>query len=397
MRKNRSLLLFFLFTYTVAHGQTIQGKVVDEKTGEPIPYTSTSVVGTNQFTLRNESGDFEICINTFPVTLRFGHITYQLRELKFANIEKTYVKLYPANLTLREVVIGPKNVEKLLVEALTKAKLQKQNITYAKSFYRQFTTINNAPSAIYEFFYNVKWNAEGINGWNSSHSRFATADANPISSINNQSFLTYICSDMLLSPKSNKSIRLETLKDYNIHIDRYIEQKEQSIVVINYNPKGKSRKKMFVDSTYYIGLSDKNVYRLESESINLPNNCKGVKDFKTINPSVLNTVTTFKLDNQKTPILESTATKLNISFSSEEKSYHINVTSLLSIYQIDATLKKLEFVPLEVNITDKKAIESIKYDAEFWKNNSIVKRTYLEGAFIKMMERKQAFGTMTNL
>ena len=381
----------------MALGQTIQGKVVDEKTGEAIPYTSIGVVGTNQFTLSNESGEFEIRINTFPVTLRFGHISYQLRELNVASIEKIVVKLYPANITLREVVIGPKNAKKLLVDALTKAKLQIQNISYAKSFYRQFTTINNTPSAIYELFYNVKWNTEGINGWNASHSRFATADANPIFSINNQSFLTFIYSGMLLSPKSDKSIRLETLKDYNIRIERYIEQKDQSIVVINCKPKRKSGKKMYVNSTYYIGLSDKNVYRLESESINLPNNFKEVKDFKTINPSVLHTVTTFKLDNQKKPILESTATKLNISFSSEKKLYHINVTSLLSIYQIDATLKKLQFVPLNVNITDKKVIESIKYDAEFWKNNSIVKRTNLEGAFIKMMESKQAFGTMTNL
>ena len=138
------------------------------------------------------------------------------------------------------------------------------------------------------------------------------------------------------------------------------------------------------------------IYRIENELTNLPNNFKEVKDYKTVKPSVLTTISTFKANGDKIPVLESTATKLNISFISEKQPYHINVTSLLTVYQTDNRLKNQEFVSLDVNITDKKVIESIKYDADFWKNNPIVKRTNLETEFTKMMERKQAFGTMTN-
>ena len=222
------------------------------------------------------------------------------------------------------------------------------------------------------------------------------AEANPIFTVNNQSFLTFIFSGMLLSDKSGKSIRLSTIKDYKIRIDHYIEKKDQSIAVITCRPKKTSRKKMYVNSTYYIGTNNMHTYRIENELINLPNNFKDVDKFKTTKPSVLTTISTFKSSGTNIPTLESTATRLNVSFNSDKQPFNINVNSILSVYRIDTSLNKQKFTPLDVTIRDKTVIESMKYDAIFWKNNPIVKRTALQGSFIKMMESKQAFGTMTN-
>ncbi len=396
MRKNCFIFLLLLLSYSPSFAQVIQGKVTDEKTGEGIPYTSIGVIGTNMVTVTNETGDFELKVNSLPVNVRFNHVSYLIADVNFSVQEKTNIKLKQANITLNQVVITPKNAEKLLVSALKYAKENSNQLTYTKGFYRQLTTVNNGPSEIYELFYDLKWSPENIKGWSAKKSRFATAEVNPNFSINNQSFLTFIFSGMLLPKESGKHISLETIKNYKISIKGYIEQKDRSIAIITCTIKSPSRKKMYVNSTYYIGTKNMHIYRIENELTNLPNNFKEVKDYKTVKPSVLTTISTFKANGDKIPVLESTATKLNISFISEKQPYHINVTSLLTVYQTDNRLKNQEFVSLDVNITDKKVIESIKYDADFWKNNPIVKRTNLETDFTKMMERKQAFGTMTN-
>ena len=74
----------------------------------------------------------------------------------------------------------------------------------------------------------------------------------------------------------------------------------------------------------------------------------------------------------------------------------MDINSLLSVYNIDPSLKNQKFRAIDGETKDKNVIESIAYDPIFWKNNPIVKQTSLEDSFIKMMESKQAFGTMIN-
>ena len=388
----------FLLLPSYIFAQTIQGKIIDRKTGLGIAFTSIGVVGTNEVTVSNENGDYVLKIASYPAKIKFSHISYIKTEVTLTQRqEQLSIQLMPANIGLREVVIKPYQAEKLLIAALKKAKENSENHTYAKSFYRQLTAINDNPSEIYELFYDLKWSPVGIKGWLAKQSRFASSKENLNFTINNQSFLTFIFSGMLLPEKSGKFIRLETIKEYIITVDRFIEQTDQQVAVITCRLKKPSRKEMYVNSTYYIGTVNSNIYRLENQLINLPNNFKYVNNnTKLAKPTLFTTVSTFKSENDGIPKLESIATKLNVAILAEKKPYNINVTSLLSIYRIDDDLKKQGFIALSGNINDKKVIESIKYDANFWKNNPIVKQTTLEDTFIKMMESKQAFGTMTN-
>ena len=69
---------------------------------------------------------------------------------------------------------------------------------------------------------------------------------------------------------------------------------------------------------------------------------------------------------------------------------------MLTVYREDNNLSKLNFEELNRKTKDKNVIESIVYDANFWRDNPVVKQTTLEDSFIKMMESKKAFGTMIN-
>ena len=396
MKVKYCFLLSFLLCCSTAIAQRVQGKIIDERTGNAIPYVSIGVLGSNNSTLSNENGEFELRVSKLPVSVRFSHITYLFTEINVSDQEKINVKLTPANIVLNQIVIKPKNAENLLVAALKKAKKHIDEVSYAKAFYRQLTNVNDTASEIHELFYDVKWNPENIKGWVAKKGRFATAQENPNFTINNQSYLTFIFSGMLLPKESGKPVAPETIKNYKIRIERYIEQKNESIAVITCKLKKPTNKKISVNSTYYIGTKNLHIYRVENELINLPNNFKDVKDHKTVTPSKLNTISIFKPNGSKIPILESTATKLAISFTSAKRPYNIRVSSLLIIYQIDSSLKNQRFLSLNVGVQDKKIINSIKYDPDFWKDNPIVKRTALESTFIKMMERKQAFESIKN-
>ncbi|RZL49607.1 MAG: carboxypeptidase-like regulatory domain-containing protein [Pedobacter sp.] len=385
-----SLILFALHL----SGQNIQGKVVDEISEKGIPFVSVGILGTNIATVTNESGEFIIKSESYPAKLRFSHVSYLLGEISLIQQAQTKltVKLKPAITSLNEVVIDANKAQNLLKAALKKAKDNASTQIYANAFYRQLTTINDKPSKVYEMFYDLKWSTKAAKGWLVKQTRFAEDTEQSVYAVNNQSFLTLIFSGAVLPEEEGKFINLYTLKEYEITIDKYIEQTDQDIAVITCRFKSPRRKLFYVNSTFYVGTKDLKIYRLENDIFNIP------IDFPAAIlkvPPFLNTIATFNGNGHPYPVLESVATKLSFSLGGKIID-NIKVNSLLTIFKIDEGLKKQNYRSLDSKTQDQKTVLSIKYDAEFWKNNPIVKQTALEDTFIKMMESKSAFGTMTN-
>ena len=394
MRILFSLLLFVIFSTTI-QAQTIQGKVIDATTGQPIPFVSLGIIGTNTTTVTNENGEFIIKAEKFPIKLRFSHVSYFLLETSINEIQSTLViRLSPAAINLNEVVIRPDEGKNLLRSALVKAKQYLNTPFYANAFYRQLTSTNNNATEIHELFYDLNWNVKYVQGWAAKQSRFAEINDPTKFSLSNQSFLTFVYAGYVFPDKRRRYVSVKYLEDYDIEVDRYIEQKDQNIAVITCKLK-KTRKNLFyVNSTYYVGVKDLKIYRLENKIYNIPFELSPNLSFKF--PPIVETIATFNGNGQPIPVLESISTKVYLSLSLGERALNSVISSLLTVFKVDDGLKSQKFQRLNNNVKDKKVIESIKYDAYFWKNNPIVKQTTLEDAFIKMMESKQAFGTMTN-
>jgi len=389
------IFIFLLFIMSNIKAQTLQGKVVDETSGEGIPFVSVGIIGTNNATVSNENGEFILKVATYPIRFRISHVSYLTTELDLTeNQEKLVIKLKPASISLSEVTIDPFKAQRIVKEALAKAKLTAGINFYAKAFYRQLTTIDNRASQIYELFYDLKWNTQHVQGWAAKQSRFAEVKNDLSFSLNNQSYLTFSYSGYLLPEKNGKFVNLATLGEYQIVIEKYIEQADQKIAVISCKYKKSKKNMYYVNSTYYIGLDDFKIYRLENSVFNLP------MTFTSASPKfppVLTTIATFNGNNNPIPVLESIATKMFISLNTRGRELNSSISSLLTVYEVDDSLKSQQFEVVNRKTADKKVIESIKYDPNFWKNNPIVRQTTLEDAFIKMMESKSAFGTMTNL
>ncbi len=386
------ILLLSLFLN--AKAQNLQGKVTDDVTGSGIPFVSVGIVGTNIATVSNENGDFILKVNNYPAKIRVSHVSYLLVEMILsAPQDKLELRLKPASITLSEVTVDPFKGQRIVRTALEKAKGAAAINFYAKAFYRQLTTVNQQASQIYELFYDLQWNTRRVEGWVAKQSRFAELSSPLSFSINNQSYLTFLYSGYLLPEKNGKFVNLTSLNDYQIVIDKYIEQADQKIAVITCKYKNGKKNLYYVNSTYYIGLDDFKIYRLVNSVFNLP---MKFSEASPKFPPIITTISTFNGNNSPIPVLESVATKAFFNLNAKGQQISSNISSLLTVYEVDDNLKNQPYTILDRKVKDKNVIASIKYDAEFWKDNPIVKQTTLEDSFIRMMESKSAFGTMTN-
>jgi hypothetical protein len=386
--------LFLLIFSSQVLAQNLQGKVVDGITGDEIPFASVSIVGTNFSTVTNENGYFVIKTSSLAFKIRISHVSYNTIEASVTDINTTLtLKLKPATITLTEITIDPFRGERIVKAALEKAIENTNTNFYANAFYRQLTSLNGKASQIYELFYDLRWNTQRVQGWSAKQSRYAELNEEISFSLNNQSYLTFSYSGYLLPNKGGKFVSLTTLKDFEFTIDKYIEQADQNIAVITCKYKKGRKNQYYVNSTYYIGVDDSKIYRLENSVFNLPIR---LTEATAKFPPVVTTIATFNGNGHPIPVLESIATKLYMSLAVGGRNLNSNISSLLTVYNVDENIKEQQFEALNRNTKDRAVIEAIPYDPIFWKNNPIVKQTTLEDAFIKMMESKAAFGTMTN-
>ncbi|WP_113653306.1 carboxypeptidase-like regulatory domain-containing protein [Pedobacter namyangjuensis] len=388
--------LMMLLASVSLHAQNIIGKVTDQSNGQPIPFASVTIIDANIATVTNENGEFILSGFTYPIKLRVSHISYLQSEINLSQRgEKLSIQLVPATLSLNTVTIDPYLGQRIVKGALEKATANSDRNYYTNAFYRQLSTLNDKPNQIFELFYDLKWNPKRVQGWSAKHSRFAEMNDGLSFSMNNQSYLTFSYSGYLLQEKGCKYITLDNLADFTINIERYIEQADQRVAVVSCKYNKAKKNQYYVNSTYYIGMDDSNIYRLENNVYNVP---VALSDAKATYPPACNTVATFKNYGDGVTVLESVSTKflLNGTAKGSGQELRLSVSSLLTVFSVDNKISDKNFVTLSKKTKDKAVIQSIAYDAKFWADNPIVKQTSLEDSFIKMMENKKAFGTMTN-
>ncbi len=96
---------------------TVHGKIIDAKTGEPLPGASVIVKGTTQGTVADLNGEYSIDIPYNKKILEFSFIGYEKYE-KYINSGRLDVKLYQDDIGLDEVEVVGYGSEKSLTGKL---------------------------------------------------------------------------------------------------------------------------------------------------------------------------------------------------------------------------------------------------------------------------------------
>lgn len=144
------LLVSFLF-YTTVHSQSqisgIRGKVSDTH-GHPLAYAGIHVKGTNQGTLANSEGEYELFLDPGEYIIHYQHLGFktEVRTLKVANdISIQNITLTEQSLLLRELQVG-KDYEDpaytIMRKAIAKAKFHQLQVqSYSATVYARSTAM----------------------------------------------------------------------------------------------------------------------------------------------------------------------------------------------------------------------------------------------------------------
>ena len=98
------LLLLVCLPPVVAQNLTLQGRIRDAETGEPLPFASI-YVAAGRGTLTNAEGDFSLSAE-YQDVLTFSYVGYEKLKLKATDVPRV-VKLKPFARDLKEVVVVP--------------------------------------------------------------------------------------------------------------------------------------------------------------------------------------------------------------------------------------------------------------------------------------------------
>ena len=111
-------ILIFLLPATLSPAQTLNGRIVDKKSGEAV---IAATVGTSGIfgTITDSTGHFSLSINKVPVTLSISHIAYGLQTIEVSEIREQLMVIRLEQLITRipEVRISGKRIQALTKKA----------------------------------------------------------------------------------------------------------------------------------------------------------------------------------------------------------------------------------------------------------------------------------------
>jgi len=148
-------IVFFFIRFLSFSQMTIIGNVVDQKTGEALPYVNITLKHTHYGTVTNEEGRFKFVLPQnakLPITLSYSYIGFKTKDVVFEAI-KNPVKIFltPIPITLNDVRIKEKNKPTTVKELLKNAWENYQNNTLTDTVCKTYYARNFAKTEKYFF------------------------------------------------------------------------------------------------------------------------------------------------------------------------------------------------------------------------------------------------------
>ena len=136
----RLVLIWMLLAPMTVFAQqvVVSGVVTDQKTGEPLRQVSVSVGRVAVVT--NEDGDFTLKLSEMPSTVHVSHVGYKSQRvsLKDGQTVGLRIRLVPASIQLREIVVRNQNARELVDIAIDKIPDNySKSPELLKAFYRE--------------------------------------------------------------------------------------------------------------------------------------------------------------------------------------------------------------------------------------------------------------------
>lgn len=387
------LLVLNAFTCFGQNGSVIiEGKVIDSTTKKPLAYVNI-YANNYQGTISNSAGDFALKVTPDTKNISVSFLGYEKREYTISDIPKE-IELHPIPYELKEVVVKPVDVNKLVVRIFNKYKsiVKQKDQKSASFFYRQTTITDTTCNEILEAFFNAN-PVVGVNNLKLETGRYAKLKGD---SLNHYFSFTNFFIFSQITPfherKPKKKNVIEPLepgfqKYYKFSMDILQNAVNGSLTYkLNFVPL-QGIKRPVVQGSIFIDPTNLLMLKFKGEIVNMPLSLSNKN--AVIKNNIIHFVALFDTLDGVSRVMT-----INIENSfiyvSPTDTMNIRISSIL--YNIG---NKLIFNNIKLKsksfLLDK--IAQSKYDAAFWSNNPIIKRTPLENKAIKIFEKKNLLGT----
>lgn len=390
-------LLFCTIWVSAQESTKLTGRVIDATTKQPIPAVSIQYQKSGLSTISNSEGEFILSKAGEPDFLVFSHISYATK--KVSTLDTSYNILLEENtVSLPEITVVSVPVNTIIQDVWNKYnaihRANKKNKNKHTFFYRQITQTDTLYNEFIESFFLGK-STYGIDDLVLTNGRTASvkvADGEFALSISN--FFHQSCARPFY-PKNppnedivNVFLQPNAAELYNISLDQIIESDDMgSIYVLSYIPKDDVSVKYIFKGKLFIRKADWAILKFEAEL-----NSSGLSDtdIVKITKTANKIEVSYKYYDQDYPIVESVKCFAAIDLTHDNKPHKVNVsfTLFLAEYNAGKSGKKLK---QKTNLLE--SILKSKFDAEFWDNNPIIKRTALEDEIIETFKNKNIVGS----
>ncbi|OKS87807.1 carboxypeptidase-like regulatory domain-containing protein [Mucilaginibacter polytrichastri] len=381
----KHVIAFLLFTclITNAQAQQISGSVKDANTNEPIAFVSIAVKGSNIGTVTNEQGEFSIS-TSLPATLVISHLSYELKEIAVSSGQLLVISLKPQTIQLPEVTVGNPALA-IMRSAVARAGKTAHNEYFPKVFLRRFTLEGDKPTFIAESFLNAQWQSWGLTKYTITNSRYLQND-NSVS-YNNLALFSmlssgYMGNSLIASPIFHKPDSL-----YKFSIKETFKANGHEVAVIKCELKDEDYPHAAFVGDYYIDTDNYAILKTDGTIHHFIMSASGPFSLKVKEVRI---VTQYKMDADSNMVLDYS----NFTLKSTLKAGFVGLKQLTytgQIFAIDypnpANKAGLEDVTISKLQKEEDKFKSIAYDAEYWKNNPVIKRTNTEDAAVAQLEQ----------
>ncbi len=377
----------------------ISGIVIDNATGEPIPYCNIAVESSFTGTASNELGGFVINVDALPAKLVFSHLNYEKQQLEVSETSDLIIELVPLTNILDEVVVvdskrGRYGLE-LARKVFKKADHNSYRRKHAKAFYRQKSKNGDAYSEFSEIIYDIHYTSREPWDWEILEGRYALKPGGAHN-------INYTLLSRLLTPLQPAvhdiifPLHHNFESFYDIKVVEHIASGDDEIAVLWFKPKKNLQRKIF-DAEMYVNTTSHDILKIVGNITH--DNLKLVK-LTEKNTSWKDYSISYEIAYKQDSVLKSVIDYVKIEqefdyYKNDDFESHTSSTSNLTFfeYYTPTTRKKLGR-QFRKNKNDWQKLDEIGYNQKFWEDNPIVKRTPVEEEVIESFEKNEAFGSI---
>lgn len=375
---------------------TFEATVVDAITREPLPFASIYVNAASS-TITNREGGFSVSCDSTAV-LRISYVGYEIMSLPCTQLSPV-IALSPIEQKIQEVVVLPYPLKKFIRQTTkeTLKQLQKFRKHPSKFFYRQ-TAFND--STCYELLesFLIGHAAVALRDLQLVKGRYAGIRSD---SIHKYSFFGnfFTCSQIEFASRSDMPLYSEDIvplfrnyqRFYDVDYDVIGDQPDR-IIVLYFEPKPEVERPI-VATTIYVDEQTLHVRKLEGQLRNIiilkSENEMGPDSVPKIIKKAYRSTFDFVVNMTEEHGFTEVQSVYVAEQHGQDEERQFTRSLLFNLGEEDSKVgeKQLMFGDNLHN-----CIEEQDYDADFWRQNEVVKRTPVEEAVMQLFEDKKLFG-----